>query len=172
MHTDASADGGLKLQTNTGNRISSQQYFIFLKQGSEFRGTTQHTVQPVNNAGSPHNWHLAKLRPLTHTGQSDWTICNLCPGSDSNIMLLDSRPTRLCSFKTQIVFSDFCHFQADSVDFQLVLVKRCVWGTFKSDACYSAGFGGDLHSLLFKNLTLKSVTLCSGQNCSGILIPC
>ncbi len=53
---------------------------------------------------------------------------------------------------------------------ELVVVKR-VWGTFKNDARYSARVEGDLCSFPFQNQTLKSVTLCSEQNCSGVLIP-
>ncbi len=74
--------------------------------------------------------------------------------------------TRLCSIETHAVFSGLCHFQAGSVDFKLVVVKHCVWGTFKSDDCYSMKFEGDLRSLPFQNQTLKSVMLCSGQNCT------
>ncbi len=32
--------------------------------------------------------------------------------------------TRLCSTETHAVFSDFLHFQAGSVDFELIVVKR------------------------------------------------
>ncbi len=71
------------------------------------------------------------------------------------------------SLKTAVV-SDFLHFQAGSVDFELVVVKCCVCGTFKSDGCYSVRFAGDIH---FQNQTLKSVALRWGQNCSGILFP-
>ncbi len=70
--------------------------------------------------------------------------------------------------RNSAVFSDLRHFQAGSVDFELIVVKR-VWGTFKSDAHYLAGFLGDLRSLPFQNQTMKSVMLCSGQNCSGVL---
>ncbi len=55
--------------------------------------------------------------------------------------------TWLCSIETNAIFSDFRHFQAGSVDFELVMVKLCVWGAFKSDARYSVRFEGDLPSL-------------------------
>ncbi len=42
--------------------------------------------------------------------------------------------TQLCSNE---IYSDFCHFQAGSVGNSLV--KRHIWSTFKSDACYSVG---------------------------------
>ncbi len=69
--------------------------------------------------------------------------------------------TRLCSIETHAIFSDFHHFQAGSVDFELAVVKRCVWGNFKSDVCYLERFEGDLHSSPFQNKMLKSVTLYS-----------
>ncbi len=47
------------------------------------------------------------------------------------------------------VFLAFLYFQAGSVDFQLVVVKRCVWGTFKSDALHLARFEADIQSLPF-----------------------
>ncbi len=75
----------------------------------------------------------------------------------------------LCSIETHAVFSDFLHFQAGPVGFELVVVKR-VWSTFESDACYMGRFKGDIR-LPFQNNTLKSATLCSGQNCSDVLIP-
>ncbi len=78
--------------------------------------------------------------------------------------------TRLCSIGTLAIFSDFRHFQAGSVYFELIMVKRWVWGTFKSDAHYSASFEGDLCSVPFQNQTLKSVTLWSGLNCLPVLI--
>ncbi len=42
---------------------------------------------------------------------------------------------RLCSVETHAIFSEFRHFQARSVDFELVVVKHCVWGTFVCDTC-------------------------------------
>ncbi len=45
------------------------------------------------------------------------------------------------------------------MDFKLVLVKRCVRGTFKRDARHSARFEGNICSLSFQNETLKCVTL-------------
>ncbi len=36
--------------------------------------------------------------------------------------------TRPCSIETLTIFSDFCHFQAGSVDFKVVVVERCVSG--------------------------------------------
>ncbi len=57
---------------------------------------------------------------------------------------------RLCSTETQAILSDFRHFQAGSVDFELIVVKLCVWSTFKSDARYSETFEGDLRSLPFQ----------------------
>ncbi len=56
-------------------------------------------------------------------------------------------------------FQIFAHFQAGSVDFERVVVKRCVCGIFKSDAHHSARFKGDMRSLPFQNQTLRSVTL-------------
>ncbi len=44
----------------------------------------------------------------------------------------------LCSCLTHAIFPDFRYFHAGSVDFELVVVKRCVWGTFKSDAHHLA----------------------------------
>ncbi len=99
-----------------------------------------------------------------------------CKQTNQSVALASSdqglTTTRLCSTEIPAIFSDFRHFQAGSVDFKLIMVKRCVWGTFKSDACYSASFEGDLRSLPFQNETLKSVTSCSGLNCSPSLIPC
>ncbi len=55
----------------------------------------------------------------------------------------------------QAMFLDFHHFQAGSVDFDLVLVRHCVWGIFKSDAPDSTRFKGDTHSFPLKTQTLK-----------------
>ncbi len=52
---------------------------------------------------------------------------------------------RLCSSETHAISSHFNHFQAGSVDFELVVVKLCVWGTFKSDGYHSATFKGVLY---------------------------
>ncbi len=41
------------------------------------------------------------------------------------------------------------------MDFEVVVVKCCVCVTFKTDACYSARFEGDLCFLPFQNLMLK-----------------
>ncbi len=62
-------------------------------------------------------------------------------------------------------------FSGWSVDFKLIVDKRWVWGTFKSDPPDSTSFEGDLCSLPFQDQTLKSVTLSSGLNCSPVLIP-
>ncbi len=62
---------------------------------------------------------------------------------------------RLCSIETHAIFSDFCHFEAGSADFKLVVVKHGVWGTFKSDAHHSERFEGDMHSSPFHNQMLK-----------------
>ncbi len=40
------------------------------------------------------------------------------------------------------IISSFHHFQTGSVDFKLAMARCCVWGTFKSDACYLARFEG------------------------------
>lgn len=45
-----------------------------------------------------------------------------------------------CSIETHANFSDFLHFQAGTSDFKLVVVKHCVWGTFKGNTHYSARF--------------------------------
>ncbi len=79
--------------------------------------------------------------------------------------------TWLCSIKTHAIFSDFRYFQAGSVDFELIVDKRWFWDTFKSDTPDSMSFEGDLRSLPFQDQTLKSVTLCSGLDCSPVLIP-
>ncbi len=84
----------------------------------------------------------------------------------------DLTTIQLCSIETHAIFSDFRHFQAGSVDFELIVVKYWVWGTFKSDVWYSSRFKGNLCSLLFQNQTLKSVMLCLGQNYSFILNSC
>lgn len=34
------------------------------------------------------------------------------------------------SIETPAIFSDFVHFEAGSTKFELVMVKRCVWGPF------------------------------------------
>ncbi len=77
----------------------------------------------------------------------------------------------LCSTETHAIFSDFCQFQAGLMAFELIVIKRCVWGSLKSDANHSVTFEGDLHALPFENQMLKSVTLCSGQNCLAVLLP-
>ncbi len=45
------------------------------------------------------------------------------------------------------------------MDLELIVVKRCVWGTFKSDGCYSVRFK-DLHSLPKSNAENLDAMLC------------
>ncbi len=64
----------------------------------------------------------------------------------------------------------FLSFSGWLCGFQLIVVIHWVWGIFKSDACHLARLEGDIRPLPFQNQMLRSVTLCSGQNCSGVLI--
>ncbi len=67
----------------------------------------------------------------------------------------DQGPTTLrkCSIETYAIFSNFLYFLAGSVDFKLVMVKCCVWGTFKKDARYLARFEGDILYILYLSKT-------------------
>ncbi len=91
---------------------------------------------------------LSPLSQIIHTSlssslkhkQANQSICQLWPRSDSYTAVL-----RWNSYNLRRI----CHF--GSVGFELIMVKRRVWGTFKSAAHYSARFEGDLHSLPFQN---------------------
>ncbi len=84
---------------------------------SVYSGNFSFTKLPLEG-----NRPFAKPHPLTQMGLSEHSLCQLWPGSNNCI---------LCSTETHAIFSDFLHFQAGSVDFELAVVKRFLWGTFK-----------------------------------------
>ncbi len=92
-----------------------------------------------------------------HTGQSERRAS---ASSDQGLT-----STQLCSVESQANFTDFHHFQACYVDFELITAKL-----FKSNARYPARFKGNVCSFPFQGRTLGSVMLCSEQNCLGVLI--
>lgn len=63
--------------------------------------------------------------------------------------------TRLCAIFSRAVVSDLGHFGAGSVDFVLVVVKRCTWGT-RSGGKYQSESGQTAESTARQPLTSTS----------------
>ncbi len=91
---------------------------------------TMHIIFPIG-----HQWYL--IDPSVSAALK-------CKWANQSVAFASSdrglTTVRLCSVETQAIFSDFRLFQAGSVDFELIVFKRWVWGTFKSDVCYSTSF--------------------------------
>ncbi len=101
--------------------------------------------------GNFHSW--------TQTGQSWRSICQLCPGSNNYTALLKPRQTFQIFLYVRLVLWISSLLWLNVVS-RALFILTLVWVKLK----------GTCVSLPFQNQTLKSVTLCCGQNCWDVLI--